>query len=378
MLKELDRVVAMDGQDFGCIWLLDEVDFGSVRGQAIAGITLTPPTSPPERLVSNLLPEALWADERLYPAPFGKRAGLLHATGRGAGHHWDVTTQLNNAMYRLLQVLRLATGTTAQTQMVWIGETSMIHVDSPAAHPQGDDFPRSQWERMAKVTPEMMPGLARLMDGIHDLEQPRKRKRGQDVRSPVVVALGRFGRSYRSATWQDAVLDLATALEAALGPRSTEQEIGLTLRTRAAHLLANGDSDRAERIYRDVADLYGLRSDIIHGNPVLRKSLPSLWNEHGYDQVFEEDRTRLLLDRWRDIVRRVIAARLLLAGMGSTGQPVWDVNGVDDGVDIALIRPDKRKEWRQRIVDGASALTLPLLAEEAPPLIDYLHAADPS
>ena len=97
-----------------------------------------------------------------------------------------------------------------------------------------------------------------------------------------------------------------------MGPRAKDQKIGLTLRTRAAHLLAHDDSEQADTIYKDITDLYNMRSDLIHGNPHWTKDPQALFEERGYAHIFEKDRMHSLLDRWRDIVRRAITARLML------------------------------------------------------------------
>jgi len=74
---------------------------------------------------------------------------------------------------------------------------------------------------------------------------------------------------------------------------------------------------------------------------------------------------------WRDIVRRAISARLMLADE-TLGTPLWPLIRDETPVDRLLARRDKRDEWRARIVNGAAAYGLPLLADPAPPLIDYL------
>lgn len=52
---------------------------------------------------------------------------------------------------------------------------------------------------------------------------------------------------------------------------------------------------------------------------------------------------------------------------------LWPLVGEEPPVDRYLARRDRRDEWCARIVDGATAYGLPLLADPAPPLIDYLH-----
>lgn len=373
MLQELHRVVMLDGQRFGCLWLIDDVDFKAVAQERIGDITLFPPTSPAHSLVSRLLPEALWASDENYPMPGAKHGGLLWSYESGSDHHWEVTGPINDSIGRFMQSLRLATATTAPERMVWIGEPSMVHVTVPEAHPQTSGFGESWWRRVATLTPEALPGLRRLAAMIDRLEGPPPVKAKKGALPSVVIAIRRHSRSYRLSSWQDSVLELATAMEACLGPQRKEQEIGLTLRTRAAHLLAHDDSEQADAIYKDITDLYGVRSDIIHGSPEWTKDLPKLWSERGYAHVFERDRTHALLDRWRDIVRRAISARLMLADP-RLGTPLWPLVGDETPVDRFLARRDRRDEWRARVVAGAAAYGLPLLADAAPPLIDYLGA----
>lgn len=88
-------------------------------------------------------------------------------------------------------------------------------------------------------------------------------------------------------------------------------------------------------------------------------------NLHGNQQA--------LLDRWRDIVRRAITARLMLADE-SLGTPLWTLVGDDAAVDRSLVRRDHRDRWRERIVAGATSYGLQLLADPAPPLIDTIAA----
>jgi hypothetical protein len=377
MLAELHRVVSMEGQRFGCLWLLHDVDFRGVSTEQIGKLTLYSPSSPPEMLVASLLPGVIWASDQRYPSPGAPHQGLLYGTGSSPGHHWDVTTPLNRAMGRFMQALRLATGTTASLRMIWMGETSMVHVQMPEALPQAEALVfESRWRRVARLAPQDLSGLRRLTAMIVRLEdQQATRPKKEGVLPPVVIAMRRHSRSLRSIPWQDAVLELSTALETCLGPTQKEQEIGLTLRTRAAHLLAHDDSEQADAIYRDITDLYGLRSDIIHGNPELKKDLPTMWEERGYNQVLTEDRMMLLLDRWRDIVRRSITARLMLSDP-TLGTPLWPIVGNQPPVDRWLVRRDKRHELRERIVAGAVSYGLPLLADPAPALVDYLHRSE--
>jgi len=375
MFEELHRVCSTDGQSFTCLWLIDDVDFTDVNAATVGEVTLrSEAASRPENVVSSLLPEAMWVSgDRLRPSA-KTRGGYFVASKATNDDLWSVWGALNDSMDCLVTALRLGTATTGPTRMVWIGEPSMVHVQEPEAHPQTGDFGESYWRRVGVVTQQNLAGLSELsalIERARRLHATKKHKEG--TLSSVAIAMGRYARTFTDKNWQDKVLDLATGLEACLGP-SSKEEIGLTLRTRAAHILGQNDSDRADAIYRDVADLYGIRSNIIHGSSAFDKSPDTLFKERHIAHDLPGDRMQALIDRWRDILRRAIAARLLLAQSHENEPPLWSLFGGDAAVDRSMVRQDERDKWSERIRGGAAALGLPLLADQAPPLVDYLHS----
>jgi hypothetical protein len=371
MLRELDRVISLDGQEFACISVLSDVDFQAVHDEDVGGVRLC---GRGDRIhfVSQILPEALWADDHGYPLPGEHPQGLLVGQVIGKFDAWRATPPITAAMDRFIYALRLGSAVTTHKRKVWSGETSMIHVYLPSAHePEEVLALDSHWRRRIALTPAHLPGLRRLMKVLEGLEPGTSKDKPKPVPS-VLLAIWRYSRSFRvMAPWQDTVLDLATALEACLGPASKE-EIGLCLRTRAAHLLAFDDSAQADAIYSDIEDLYSVRSNIIHGNTKLKPDLPSLWKARGYEHIFETDRLHLLFDRWQDIVRRAITHRLALAD-SSLGPALWPLTGPEVKVDKMLVRRDTREQWHERVVAVSASFGLPCLTEQAPPLWDYLH-----
>ena len=93
--------------------------------------------------------------------------------------------------------------------------------------------------------------------------------------------------------YEDALLQYVIALEALLsgGDRDT---IGDKLATRAAWLIGTSDTVRA-RVYRNVKNLYGRRSAIVHGSPGDSESTPS----H-------------VLDGARNLIRRILVGLMAL------------------------------------------------------------------
>jgi hypothetical protein len=246
----------------------------------------------------------------------------------------------------------------------------MVHVQSPEAHPQTEAFLiESHWRRIGVVRPAALPGLRVLTSMVEQVYaqtgNPTQSGKGKQATiSSVVIGINRYARSLTGMEWRDVVLDLAMALEACLIP-GTKEEIGLTLKTRAAHLLGRNDEER-DAIFCDIADLYQLRSDLIHGNAKFNRTPAKLFEARGFTQLFVDDQMKVLLDRWRDIVRRAICARLLLAD-------VWPLVGDNTSVDRFLVRNDTREAWCQQLVGKAADLGLPLLVNPAPPLVDELR-----
>lgn len=378
LIDELHRIASQDGQTFASLWLIDDLDLSAVNRQSFDGLTFFAPRQfQSDSIVSALMPEAMWASEP-HRMPYAFRGAFILASTSGAqGDHWETTRLLNERIGRFAAAIRLATGSTGPNRMVWMGEPSWIHVEMPEAHPQVENEILDNWRRIGVVTPDDLPGLTALAGLIEQAQRQSVEEDGdQGTVSSVAIALSRYYRTYTGMTWQDRVLDLATALEACLGP-DDQRKISLTLRTRAAHLLGRGDAARAAEVGEDVADLYTLRSDLIHGRARFRHTPVALFNARGYTHPLPEDRLRALLDRWRDIVRRVICARLMLADT-RCGDVLWPLIGKPvPSVDQSLERQDNREEWCQRLVDEANALGLPLLVEPAPPLVDSHNRDQP-
>ena len=91
---------------------------------------------------------------------------------------------------------------------------------------------------------------------------------------PLALAVHLFQRSYYASSPYDQVVDLMTAMEAAMSG-STKTEILLRLRTRCASLLAV-QNDTAHAIFSDVGQLYDLRSTIVHGGEMKLNKLTKL------------------------------------------------------------------------------------------------------
>jgi hypothetical protein len=320
---------------------------------AIAGVRLIRVENQPERFIELEVPSAGYEVERLdvvaYPGP----AVLFVSTVESIVGLDTRSSTARRRAAQLLAAIRLATNTSARALLVVEGEPDRVHRYGPVITPL-----RQPWfrygHRPVTLGGRHVPSIEALATLIGRLEDNAADS------TPVRLAIGRFGRSIdETATGiSDQVVDLAVGLEAALA--GTERtEIGLRLRLRAAQLLSN-DGDSPEQIYSDVGGLYELRSTIVHGGVLSERSV-----ERVITQITGAARARgsaeryaLALDRWRDLLRRAILARIALQSaavawpIGPRRRPQFDVDGY-------LASDTARAEWKRHIRDywGERGLT---------------------
>jgi hypothetical protein len=198
------------------------------------------------------------------------------------------------------------------------------------------------------------------------LELVEKALAGPPDEAPsIALAIGRFERSYVPASWQDQIVDLGIALEAALGDDDSRDDLTLRLRTRAAGLLAT-ERDPASEIFDDVGTFYSLRSTIVHGSRQQSKKLRAQVQRVAIVRATSWRGLHLdvLVDRCRDLVRRAILARLALS---QGGPPVWPLVGPAD-IDRLLADDDERAALRQTWRSTLAALGITDSADKAPDL----------
>lgn len=163
----------------------------------------------------------------------------------------------------------------------------------------------------------------------------------------LAIAIQRFNRAFGEEHWQERLTDLAVALEAALGQENDPAELSLRLRNRAAALLADEDDD-AGQIFDDLGVMYDLRSRVLHGSSQDPKKLLARIQRVRAAAIDTMPGTKVefFIDRCRDLVRRAILARLLLA---QGDAPEWPIGGAED-LDRRLTddrtRQHLRRAWR--------------------------------
>jgi Apea-like HEPN len=189
------------------------------------------------------------------------------------------------------------------------------------------------------------------------------------------IAVQRFNRSFGEEHWQERLVDLAVALEAALGQEDGSTEIQLRLQTRAAALLADG-ADDAGRIFDDLGVMYDLRSRVVHGSSQSSEKL-----RRRIEKVpatapgrMPGIKTELLIDRCRDLARRAILARLFL----SQGQdPAWPLSN-SKNLDRRLADDSERRRLRRLWRKGLKGIGLSQAASPAETPVVFGASPEPT
>ena len=244
---------------------------------------------------------------------------------------------------RLLTGGTLASGAQIQGSTSWTGRTS----------PYSFDFRSPGWEntltrRVTKLDETHAEPIRRLVEMLHATRRSREEKL---LISSLGMAFAMFNRSHQLAPWFDRLVDLATALEAALISEDGPQR-GVTrrLRNRSAALLQCG-SDSFGEILSDVNVLYDLRSRLVHGDDLPESALEDRLGclSTVAAGTLLGTATEQAIDRLRDIVRRAILARISLS---QGPNPLWTPNvSVDERLADDQGRQEWRSVWQQHMAD---------------------------
>src|SRR5581483_1574698 len=300
-----------------------------------------------ERAIGQRIPGALAAFNRDPPFAHDPPHSLLVAREQTKEDDpYAVAERLSTSLERFLLHMRLLTAGTVQSYYEMKGTTTLVSRMPPylTTFVKGTlDSPIRRTVRVSGTEGQAIAAIGKLID---DADVQREGM----VMTSFDIALGRYQGSYRTESAFDHLVDLATALEAALAAGEEDNEgLTLRLRNRAAALLAT-ESDPAPSIFADVGLLYSLRSKVVHGGQMKQKDL-----RRTIDRIstVPTERPTLMpavalghaVGRMRDLVRRAILARLCLA---APPDPPWPITAADVPVDALLAHDPTRGEWRDR------------------------------
>jgi hypothetical protein len=305
----------------------------------VGAVTVTPTVYQPGPELEGTLPGAFRLVFEAEPGGFAPPYALATARASHADAHTAVALA-RSQIGRFVSAARLATCATVSSEWEVTGERGPVQYLSTLFVPLARDR-----EVVTGRLCTLEPGVVRAIRAATTLVDTSSAlpRAGDDRPSPVGVAMSRFARSFDSPIWYDALMDAAIGCEAALSCKDDDAEgVSLRLRLRAAHLLSTAD-EPAQNIFGDVRVLYGLRSRIAHGDDV---ALPKLLREAGKlsrlkDGLMPNPKMHAAADRLRDLLRRAIIARLVMADLPGG----WPDKGGD--LDQALSDTAWAQKWRR-------------------------------
>jgi hypothetical protein len=280
---------------------------------------------------------------------------------------YEVAQRLSNKLERFLLLARLFSAGTVHSLFEVRGMTTLVS----RMNPYMTEFrgSRTLVRRAVWLDEQHAPAF----EAIGELVDKADIKREGMAATSFDVALGKFNSSHHHENPYEALVDLATALEAILAGGETETEgLTLRLRNRAAAVLAT-DGDPARAVFGDVGLLYGLRSKLVHGGQIKQSDLRrDLGKISTMPEGEAENRFGVAIgyavDRMRDLVRRAILARLCLA---AEPDPVWPFSG-GIGVDALLSDDETRGRWRVSWHAKLAGLGIEAAANPPPQAVDFL------
>jgi hypothetical protein len=316
------------------------------------------------RQIAEVIPTAhsAYNGERPRSPPRPEATLVSYATGSDpfplaphAGRHID----------RLLLALRLLYGATTADIYQVTGEVTFVCRCTARLEEIPHD-PHPIPVRPVVVSASTAEPVEKLL-ALYDSTEHRTSK---EVVHGLEMAVIKFTSSFAPRPWFEKVVDLATALEAALSG-TDKSDVTLRICTRAAIILSV-DTDPASAIFADVKALYDLRSSLVHGAIItqrqLEKWLAAVSTVPAPGDCTPRMRNEQLIDRLRDLVRRSILMRLLLNSDGR-----WPLRAdPPPPVDQLWTGPAVAGQWRTAWHQGAADLGAPEAARPAVPLRDSI------
>jgi hypothetical protein len=376
-IDELLAVLGRSSDEIVCCRHVSHLTTTSGAEVQIGDVTVVPEPEQWGQLVARIEREisgAARAWNRDDPRPYDPPHSLLITREiTDDPEPYEVAKRLSRRIERFLFLARLVTAGTVQSAYEVSGTTTLI----ARMNPLMSTFRKGWLDALVRRTVRLTGDEGAAFEALDDLIDAADIKREGMVATSFDVALSKFNRSHSSDSPYEHLVDLATALEAALiGAERETEGLTLRLRGRTSALLA-ADDDSARALFDDVGLLYGLRSKLVHGGQIkqndLRKiigrisTVPAEAIEHRFGVALG-----YAVDRMRDLVRRAILARLCLA---AEPDPLWPFEG-DTPVDAILVDDTERTTWRARWHERLAALGVEYAAGPPRSAVDFLSQDD--
>jgi hypothetical protein len=330
--RVVSYLTTVDGQplDFTGIRVEPVIAPAASHGRALHGI------------ISAVIFGAASAYGRVEPGGYAPPESVVIARDSGT-KPFDLNDPLSQRIERFLLLVRLLKPGTSESMFEVQGETRAVrHFKPTLARFRGAGPGFASPTQLARRVITLEPGDARRIDGLGQLLAAAERAQPEMMFTSFGMAVQKFVLSYHAHVWSEQIVDLATAFEAALSGKEKD-DVTLRLKMRAATLLCT-ERDPADKIFRDVGVIYGLRSRLVHGGAMKRTELLKEVRKISTvpDDVHDGQAVAHAVERLRDLVRRALLARICLA-QGDT--PRWLLH-TDEGVDAVLVDDLQRHTWR--------------------------------
>ncbi|MFB6726352.1 hypothetical protein ACFCV3_39655 [Kribbella sp. NPDC056345] len=355
-IRDLEAALASDVREMVSCRLVVHLNVRGGSPLEIGGVKVVPARDGQRRAVRIFeaeIPRSAGVYQRVDPQVYGPPESVVVARD-SESRGYEADRKVGAKIDRFLLLVRLLKSSTCATAFGIEGEGAEVRqLDPYFLHPRGPTpgvlSGADLLRRTALLDEHDVPrfeGLSTLLDAV---PYPQ----GVLI-SSFRMGVQKFQVSFHAHAWYEQVVDLATAFEAMLAGVSAA-DVTMRLKFRAASLLS-ATNDPPGNIFKDVGQLYGLRSKLVHGGSLTEKELKKLIytvSTVSEDEAFGTAISHAV-DRLRDLVRRSILVRLCLAAEGSTMWPL----GNDAGVDASLASPETADLWRascRRTLQGFGA-----------------------
>lgn len=362
-IKDLNQAIHADRWEIACCREISHLTTTDGAPLDIAGIRVIPLTALPHNhrrnaseVIEGVIAGAGSSYGRESPWSYAPPESIVVAR-ETVSDPFESVKVLEGRIERFLLLTRLLYAGTGSSIYEVQGETALVRRFSPTLVRFRGDSTVLSTTRMIRRTVRLRPADDERIEGLWNQLTIAEKERPGFVLTSFGMAVHKFQLSYHAHDWWEQVVDLATALEAALSGKD-KTDVLLRIKTRASALLAC-DRDPASAIFRDVDLLYDLRSKLVHGGEISERELAK--KIRGISTVPQNVGFGIarghLVDRLRDLVRRSLLARVCLAA-DSENDPTWPL-GEDSGIDLKLaddeIRRIWRDRWRNRLADVGAA-----------------------
>jgi Apea-like HEPN len=331
----------------------------------IAGVTILEYRQFQEtRQIAEVIPTAHSAYNGERPRSFARPEATLVSYAAGPDP-FTLARYAERDIDRLLLALRLLYGATTADIYQVTGEVTFVCRCTARL----DEIPHH--EHPVPVRPAVVSvSTAEPVEKLLALCDSTEHRTGKEVVHGLEMAVIKFTNSFAPRPWFEKIVDLATALEAALSG-TDKSDFTLRICTRAAIILSS-DTDPATAIFADVKALYDLRSSLVHGAIItqkqLKRRLVAVSTVPAPGGCSPRMRNEQLIDRLRDLVRRSILMWLLLNNDGR-----WPLCAdPPPPVDQLWTDPAIAKQWRAAWHQSAADLGAPDAAQPVAPLRDSI------